>query len=138
MKIVLAGVIFCREKVLIAQRKHGKAEEYLWEFPGGKLEENETLEEGLLRELKEELHLSVKIHKFFMESRFAYPNGEILLKAYLCSCLRTDITWLDSHEQIKWVKISEMSNYLFAPADRPIVRALEKQPEIINELTAEE
>ena len=59
---VAAGLIMCDGLMLIAQRKHGKSLEYKWEFPGGKLEEGETLEERLAREMMEELGLEVCTH----------------------------------------------------------------------------
>ena len=52
---VAAGLIMCNGLILIAQRKHGKSLEYKWEFPGGKLEKGETLEECLKREMMEEM-----------------------------------------------------------------------------------
>ena len=136
MKTILAGIIFHNDKILIAQRKHGKNQEYLWEFPGGKLEEGETLEQCLHRELWEELRLRVDIKRFFMHSRYTYPQGEIDLQAYLCTSLDEDISFLDSHEQVKWVMASELSSYTFAPADKPIVAALQADyASIWSELT---
>ena len=66
MKIVSAGLIMYQNKLLIAQRKRGKSLEYKWEFPGGKLEEGESLEECLHRELMEEFHMDSKVKDFFM------------------------------------------------------------------------
>lgn len=123
-KIVTAGVICCQEKILIAQRKHGKPQEYFWEFPGGKLEKGETLEQCLHREIWEEFHLDVNVDRFFMESAFDYETGSILLKVFWASCRNPDISWMDSHERIKWITPRELDEYEFAPADRPVAAAL--------------
>ena len=127
MKTVLGGIIFWQDKVLIAQRRHDKSQEYMWEFPGGKQETGESEEECLHRELWEELRLKVKIQQFFMENRFAYPQGEILLKTYLCHSLQPEINWMDSHEQTRWVDIAATADYTFAPADSPIVEELRRR-----------
>ena len=83
MKIVTAAIIIHNGKILIAQRKHGKNQEYLWEFPGGKQEAGETLEECLHREIMEELRLDITVEKFFTESRYDYESGSISLHAFL-------------------------------------------------------
>lgn len=118
--IVLAGIIFCNNKLLIAQRKKGKKLEYLWEFAGGKLEENETMEQCLKREIMEEFGKKIKVKNFFASSEFENIN----LHAYLCECDDELIPYLDSHEQYKWICISELGNYQFCPADIPIIKKI--------------
>lgn len=127
MKTVTAAIIEHNGKVLIAQRKHGKNQEYLWEFPGGKLEEGETLEECLHREIMEELHLEIAVGEFFMESRYDYDSGSISLNAFFASASKEHITYMDSHEQVKWISPQEISDYNFAPADVPIVEKLKSR-----------
>lgn len=127
MKIVTAGIVRHQNRILIAQRRRGKAQEFLWEFPGGKLEPGETLEECLKRELFEEMRLDVEVGDFFMDSQFDYESGSILLKVFWANCMNEDISYLDSHEQVKWVEPHELSSYDFAPADRPVIRALLEQ-----------
>ena len=97
-----------------------------WEFPGGKQEPGETMPECLYRELKEEFGLETEIGDFIMTSPYDYETGSIVLHAYFVSAPDAEIKKLDAHEQYKWVTPSELSDYEFAPADRPIVAALLK------------
>ena len=125
MKRVTAAIIKYQEKILIAQRKKEKNQGLLWEFPGGKQEQGETLEDCLKREIMEELHLPIIIEKFFMDTEYHYQEGAIQLFAYFARCEQNKIDYMDSHEQIKWVSLKDLINYTFAPADRPIVLKLQ-------------
>ncbi len=126
MKIidVSAGLIMCNNLILIAQRKHGKDLEYKWEFPGGKLEQGETLEECLKRELMEEMGLNIIVGKHFVDSTYDYNFGRIVLHSYWAICENQDIPLVLEHEQYKWVALSDLPNYDFAPADKPIIEAI--------------
>ena len=130
VKQVAAGIIKYQNKILIAQRKRGKSLEYLWEFPGGKLEEGETLPQCLQRELMEEFNLPVTVGEFFMQSSFDYDFGTIVLNAYWAESKSDDISFHPDHEQARWVSLSEMDDYEFPPADRPILAALKKNKEV--------
>lgn len=125
-KQVAAGIVVCNGKILIAQRKHGKSCEYLWEFPGGKLEEGETLPQCLARELQEELKLPVTVGDFFMKSEYTYDFGTIVLNAYFATCDNADLPFHPDHEQTRWISPQDFDNFTFAPADQPIVVALKK------------
>ncbi len=126
VKQVSTGIIRHNGRILIGQRKRGKPQEFLWEFPGGKREPGETMPECLYRELKEEFGLETEIGDFIMTSPYDYETGSIVLHAYFVSAHDAEIKKLDAHEQYKWVMPSELSDYEFAPADRPIVAALLK------------
>ena len=126
MKDVSAGIITCNGKLLIAQRRHGKNQEYLWEFPGGKLEEGETLPQCLQREIKEELDKEITIGDFFMTSVYEYENGAIRLHAYFATMNKPEIPSHIDHEQVKWIDWTQIDDYTFAPADIPIKNALKK------------
>lgn len=126
-KQVSTGIILHEGKILIGQRKRGKPQELLWEFPGGKQEEGETMPECLYRELKEEFGLETKIGDFIMSSPYDYETGSIVLHAYFVSAPQAEIKKLDAHEQYKWVSPQELANYDFAPADKPIVAELLKR-----------
>lgn len=124
MKIVSAGIIICEHKILIAQRIHGKSLEYMWEFPGGKLEEGETLPQCLKREISEELGLDITVGEFFMKSDYHYEFGTIQLNAFFAESQTQNIAKLEAHEDYRWVSPHELKNYAFAPADMPIVEKL--------------
>lgn len=128
MEIVTAAIIETDGKILIARRKKGSHQESKWEFPGGKIEEGETPEECLARELYEEFQITASIGEFYCESEHDYGDKHIRLLAYRAHHLSGDFN-LDSHDEIQWVKCSELESYDFAEADRPIVSQLQKDAE---------
>ena len=123
MILVAAGIIIKDEKILIAQRKQGSYLEYKWELPGGKLEENESPEECLKRELEEELNIEVEVKGLFTESEYSYPDLDVDILVFNMNYINGSFK-LTSHSQVKWVKPSELGYYDFAEADRPIVTKL--------------
>ena len=120
---VTAGIIEKDGRILIAKRKTGKCIGAKWEFPGGKLEDNETLEECLVRELKEELDIETEVESYFASSRFFCSGIEIELIAYKVKYVSGEIKPLD-HEEIQWVCPEELSEYDFTLPDVPIVKKL--------------
>lgn len=122
---VVAGVIFWKNLVLCVQRPKNKLQ-YIsekFEFPGGKIEEGETLEEALHRELLEELNLSSKINSFFLTVIHEYPDFELTMHSFICE---VDSKELILHEHIdqKWLRIDELNTLDWAAADIPIVDKL--------------
>ena len=124
---VTAGIIESGNKILIARRKKGLHLAGFWEFPGGKIEENESPESCLKRELSEELSVNVLVGAFFMDNIHKYGDKTILLKAYRCKIESGDLI-LKDHDKAEWVAISELSNYSFAPADIRFVTVLLTEP----------
>lgn len=123
---VVAAVIKNSEgKVLIAKRCLKKDQGGLWEFPGGKIEPNETKEHAIEREIKEELCIDVKANKYLSEKEFIYPNKTINLIAIECIYLFGTINPTE-HEDLKWVSKEELNNFEFAPADYFIVNKLKE------------
>lgn len=122
---VAAGLI-CRDgRYLIAKRPTGVHLAGLWEFPGGKREQGETLEECLQRELFEELNIRIDIPVPFQIIRHEYPEKIVELHFFRCRIDEELATPVDSAE-IRWVHPSEMGNYQFPPADRPVIEALQR------------
>lgn len=123
---VVAAVIQNKEgKILIAQRNLKKSQGGLWEFPGGKIEPNETKEEAIIREIKEEMDIDIEAKKFIDQKIFNYPDKDINLIAIECKKIKGDIK-LNEHEDIKWVNKNELRNFNFAPADEFIINAILK------------
>ena len=121
---VVAAVIQNKEgKILIAQRNLKKSQGGLWEFPGGKIEPNETKEEAIIREIKEEMDIDIEAKKFIDQKIFNYPDKDINLIAIECKQIKGDIK-LNEHEDIKWVNKNELRNFNFAPADEFIVQTI--------------
>lgn len=128
-RIVAAAVIVRDGKVLIAQRPEGKALAGLWEFPGGKQEEGETIEECLKRELMEELGVEAEVGDFIMEVAHDYPDGLFIIKVFFTSIAEDAKIEMIVHQDLKWVDVEDMSNYPYPAADVEIV---EKIKEIIG------
>lgn len=124
MTIVTAAIIIKDNKVLIAKRAKNEKQAGKWEFPGGKLEPNESLKDCLIRELKEELNMSIEIEDYFGESRYDYAQGFIKLIGYYVKWTGGEPR-LTVHDEIRWVDKNDLANYDFAPADIPFVKMLE-------------
>lgn len=122
---VVAGVIFWNNLVLCVQRPKNKllyiSEKF--EFPGGKIEEGETKEEALHRELLEELNISTKIKSFFLTVVHVYPDFELTMHSFICEADSKELT-LHEHVDQKWLKINELTALDWAAADIPIVDKL--------------
>ena len=125
-KIVTAAVIERDGYILIAKRKQGKQHVGNWEFPGGTLEEGETPEQCLKRELQEELDITAEVGDLFCSSEYSYTHEfTIRLLAYRTTVI-SGIFNLNDHEEIRWVKPADLTKYDFPEADRPIVEQLVK------------
>lgn len=124
MKIVTAGIIRFNNKILIAQRIRTKKPALLWEFPGGKVENGETLQACLKREIKEEFGLDIEVGEFLMTSSYDYEFGSFQLEVFFAEAANNNIGILNSHEDYRWVSISDLDNFEFSPADIPVVEKL--------------
>lgn len=118
---VTAGVIIHSGKVLITRRAPKENFAGGWEFPGGKIEANESPQECLARELKEELNITVSVDKFCTEVNHNYGNMNINLIAYYCTIVDGEIQ-ISVHDKYKWVKINDLLKYDLLPADIPIAK----------------
>lgn len=112
-------------RVLIARRKEGKAQAGLWEFPGGKVEEGESVPDCLVRELHEEMHIEIEPKEHFGVNDHQYGDKHIRLIAYKALYKGGEITLVD-HDDYKWASREELKAYPFAPADIPFVERLER------------
>ncbi len=121
---VAAGIIINDGKVLIAQRKKFSNFEMLWEFPGGKLEQGETLQDCLKREIMEELGLEIEVGKFFTDVQCDYETAIVKLNMFFAKSETTQIDILNAHEEAKWVDLLELKDYELVPADRLILDEL--------------
>lgn len=123
MKIVTAAIIIQNEKVLLARRKSDEVLAGFWEFPGGKIEQGETPNECLERELLEELGVESTAGDMFAESIYSYEHGTITLLAIRAKLLQQNLA-LSVHDKVEWVSIRKLSEYNLAPADIPIAKQL--------------
>ena len=125
LKDVVAAILFKDEKVLIAQRANHDPLAELWEFPGGKVEDGESPEDSLVREMQEEFCIDIEVGEFFASSLFPYDKGTIRLLAYICRWTGGEMLSM-VHNDYLWILVNELDQYTFAPADRPLVEKLRR------------
>jgi 8-oxo-dGTP diphosphatase len=122
---VVAAIVQQGTRILAARRPAGVSRAGLWEFPGGKLEPGETPEDGLLRELQEELGLRVAVRGHYMSVTHDYPELRVHLHAYLCDPLREEIVPAEGQE-IRWLEPGALDELEWSEADQPIAKCLQR------------
>ncbi|MBT3567069.1 MAG: 8-oxo-dGTP diphosphatase MutT [Porticoccus sp.] len=122
---VVAAVIWAKnKKILIAKRPDNKPQGGFWEFPGGKIERDETPTEGLFRELKEELAISVLEMRPFIKLEHEYPERSIILDVWIVEKFTGNARGNEG-QTIAWVSIDQLNQYQFPEANRLIVDKLQ-------------
>jgi 8-oxo-dGTP diphosphatase len=120
---VTAAILIHDNRILIAQRGEKDKLAGKWEFPGGKIEKSETPQECLTREMKEEFGIDVLVGEFFGESTHACESEIIQLLAYHTVWTGGNFS-LNAHAAARWVALTQLQEYEFAPADKPFVEKL--------------
>jgi len=122
--IVTAAIALRDGRVLITQRPAGSRDAGLWEFPGGKLEDGETPQQALEREILEELGVAVVVGAIFEVLHHRYDWGSVLLLAYRCTLADAPLQHLEVADH-RWVDAHELERYPLLPADRPLIERLQ-------------
>ena len=126
---VSAGLVFRDGKMLITQRHADAHLGGLWEFPGGKRECDESFEVCLVRELREELGIEVRVRELVETVEHEYPEKRVLLKFFRCQWLANEPRALGC-PAFKWITREELSRYQFPAADERLLQALSTSPEL--------
>ena len=125
MTEVVAALIWDKDRFLACQRPAHKARGLLWEFVGGKVEPGEGREAALIRECREELGITVAVDQVYMEVIHEYPDLTvrlILFNAHIAHGVPQKL----EHNDIRWLRVSEIDQYQFCPADRDILRKMKE------------
>ena len=122
-KDVVAAIIKRNDLYLIAQRNGNKYKGLKWEFPGGKVESDETFHEALSREIQEELNININVHKKIAEEKYKDDQIDIILHYYLCSEKSGSIR-LNEHENMAWVEKKDFDKYAFVEGDGNVLSLL--------------
>ncbi|MEH6849436.1 (deoxy)nucleoside triphosphate pyrophosphohydrolase [Bacillus pseudomycoides] len=123
---VVGAVIVEAEKLLCAQRGPSKVLPLKWEFPGGKIEEGESPQEALQREIYEEMHCKVEIGEKIDYTAYEYDFGIVHLTTFYCKLIEGRPV-LTEHVAIKWLYPNELASLEWAPADIPTIEKLAKE-----------
>ena len=111
--------------VFATQRGYGEYKDW-WEFPGGKIEEGETPEEALIREIREELTAVIRVERFLTTVEYDYPSFHLSMDCFWCSLSEGRLTLLQ-HEAAKWLPIDHLREVQWLPADLLVTAAVEKE-----------
>ena len=120
---VVAALIEREGKFLICQRPANKARALLWEFVGGKVEHGETREAALIRECREELDITVCPQEVLWEGVHEYPDLAVRLVLFTATIKEGEPKKLE-HNALKWISPAEIPNYVFCPADKPVLEKI--------------
>ena len=126
MTEVVAALIWEEDRFLACQRPAHKTRALLWEFVGGKVEPNETKEEALIRECKEELGVTVAVEDVFMEVTHEYPDLTVHLTLFNARITEGVPQKLEHHD-IRWMTVEEIDDFPFCPADVEILARLKEK-----------
>lgn len=121
---VSAAIIMKNNKIFVTQRGYGEFKDW-WEFPGGKIEEGETPEECLKREIKEELKADINIDKYLCTVEYDYPNFHLKMECFICSLIDGHLELVEA-EDAKFITKDQLDNIDFLPADLLVVKELKK------------
>jgi mutator protein MutT len=126
---VSAGLVFRHGLLLITRRKPDAHLGGLWEFPGGKINEGESAEDCLKRELMEELGIEVEIKELIETVEHDYPEKSVRLKFFRCEWLRNEPKAVGC-EDFAWIGQPQLANYSFPPADAQLLQKLQTMEEL--------
>ena len=116
---VVAAIIVKEKKVFATQRGYGEFKDG-WEFPGGKIELGESSEEALVREIREEFDVDIKVGRLLETVEYDYPRFHLTMHCFICELLSEEII-LKEHEDAKWLAEDELDSVDWLPADVSLI-----------------
>ena len=122
---VVAAIIKEDNRIFATQRGYGDYKDG-WEFPGGKIEPGETPEQALVREIQEELEMTIAVERHIVDVSYDYPQFHLEMGCFLCS-IADGTPHLLEHEAAKWLEPEDIDTVDWLPADVLVVDALKEQ-----------
>lgn len=119
---VVAAIIMHEGKVFATQRGYGEFKDG-WEFPGGKIEDGETPQDALIREIKEELDTEVEVGELLDTVEYDYPKFHLSMDCFICEIKSGNLT-LKEHEAAKWLTKETLDSVEWLPADQGLVEKI--------------
>ena len=119
---VVAAVIRDRNRIFATQRGYGKYKDF-WEFPGGKIEENETPEDALKREIREELDTEITVGTLIDTVEYDYPEFHLNMKCYWAKVVKGRLL-LKEHEAARWLSADELYSVEWLPSDLSLLEKI--------------
>ena len=121
---VVAAVIRSGDKIFATQRGYGDFKDG-WEFPGGKIEEGETPQQALVREIREELNTDIEVGELIETVEYDYPTFHLSMDCFWCTLVSEKLELLE-HEAAKWLAKEELDSVDWLPADKGLVESIRK------------
>lgn len=121
---VVAAIIRNENKIFATQRGYGEFKDG-WEFPGGKIEENETPEQALVREIKEELDADIKVGELIDWVEYDYPNFHLSMGCFWAEIISGNLV-LKEHEAVRWLTREQLDDVDWLPADLALIEKIKE------------
>lgn len=119
---VVAAIIIRDGKLFATQRGYGEWKDW-WEFPGGKIEPEESQEDALKREIREELATEIEVGTLLSTVEYDYPKFHLTMHCYLCTIISGELLLLE-HEDARWLTTDELDSVKWLPADKDVIEKL--------------
>lgn len=125
---VVAAVIKNNNKIFATQRGYGEFKD-MWEFPGGKIEEGESSQEALIREIREELDTDISVGKRIDCIEYDYPSFHLSLECFWAEVISGNLN-LKEHEAAKWLSKADLDSINWLPADLKLIPKIKEELEV--------
>lgn len=122
---VVAAIIQDGDKIFATQRGYGEFKDG-WEFPGGKIEQGETPQQALKREIEEEFDTEITVGNLLTVVEYDYPEFHLSMRCFICTVASGDLV-LKEHEDAKWLTRDQLDSVAWLPADVEVVKALKRK-----------
>lgn len=119
---VAAAIIVHSDKIFATQRGYGEFKDG-WEFPGGKIEEGETPQQALVREIREELDTEIEVGDLFDTVEYDYPTFHLSMECFFCTVKSGNLV-LKEHEAARWLTRDHLDSVEWLPADKGLIEKL--------------